>query len=168
MADSIRNSACIAAGFRLANSVVYIEAADLSYQVGPVALWAYAEMTCGFIVICIPCVPRILLESGAWRRFRKSAGMKVTTGRTGASSKANSAMRSKNMRSQGDSYLELDDHELKAMGSESTEHLRDTKYGQQGAGIVRTTQVTITQGSDSPRDARGPQPHYTRDAQWEV
>ena len=143
----------------------------MSYQVGPVALWAYAEMTCGFIVVCIPCVPRILLESGAWRRLKKNVGLNVTTGLTGANTtkrSANSAMRPKNMRSQGDSYLELDDHEMKTLGSESTEHLRDNKYQQHGNDIVRTTQVTITQGSEAPRNVKGVQSHYGHNAQWGV
>ncbi|KAK3935732.1 hypothetical protein QBC46DRAFT_396858 [Diplogelasinospora grovesii] len=142
--------ACISAAFRLAVTVIYADAADAIYQIGPVCFWAYAEMTCGFIVVCVPCVPKILLESGVWRKVKKGLGMSVTAG-TAANTKNQtgaSAMRSKNMRSVNNSYLEIDDDtELKTLGSESTEHLRDpyanTKLEK---GIIRTTQVT--QNSD--------------------
>ena len=54
----------MAAAFRLAVTVQYAGAIDPVFHVGPVCLWAYAEMTCGFIVICVPCVPKILHDSG--------------------------------------------------------------------------------------------------------
>lgn len=124
-------------------------------------------MTCGFIVVCIPCVPKILLESGVWRKMKKNVGMSVT-GPTGMNSKmqtgATSGMRSNNMRSANDSYLEIDDTEMKNLNkSESAEHLR-SPYGatSPGDGIVRTTQVMISHDSDMSNDERM---HYQR-PQW--
>lgn len=156
--------ACVAAGFRLAVTVEYAEALDTIYNVGPVCFWAFAEMTCGFIVICIPCVPKILMESGAWRKLKKGLGMSVTTGPTGMTPKMHTgsssavrskAMRSANMRSANDSYLEIDDTELKNLGqSESAEHLRSPYSANPGDGIVRTTQVMVSHDSDMSNDER--------------
>lgn len=153
------DSACVSAAFRLAVTVQYAEAADAIYQIGPVCFWAYAEMTCGFIVICVPCVPKILMESGVWRKMKKGLGMSVTTG-TNQNQTGPSALRSKNMRSVNKSYLEIDDTELKDIKTESTEHLRDQYVTGHEKGIVRTTQVTVTQNSD---DAETMYDHRT---QW--
>lgn len=134
---------------------------DAIYNIGPVAFWAYAEMTCGFIVVCVPCVPKILMESGVWRKLKKSLGFSVTSvtanNQTGAS-----AMRSKNMRSVNKSYTEIDETELKNFRSESTEHLRYPP-GKLEKGIVRTTQVTVTQNSDT---SNGEEKMYGHPTQW--
>jgi hypothetical protein len=108
-------------------------------------------MTCGFIVVCVPCVPKILMESGVWRRMKKTFGMNVSSGGTPGNTigqSGASALRSKNMRSVNKSYLEIDDTELATMGSESTEHLRDP-YVNVEKGIVRTTEVKVTQNLDN-------------------
>lgn len=107
-------------------------------------------MTCGFIVVCVPCVPKILLESGVWRKVKQRLGMSVTAAPSKPkNTTAGSTVRSKNMRSVNNSYLEIDDDtELKNLGSESTEHLRDPYSPGLEKGIVRTTQVTVTQNPD--------------------
>jgi hypothetical protein len=143
--------ACVSAAFRLAVTVQYAEAVDSIYNIGPVCFWAYAEMTCGFIVVCVPCVPKILLESGVWRKVKKGLGMSVTEGAPSNSKNptGGSTLRSKNMRSVNNSYLEIDDDtELKNLSSESTEHLRDPYSTRREKGIVRTTQVTVTQNAE--------------------
>lgn len=114
-------------------------------------------MSCGFVVVCIPCVPKILLESGVLRKLKKGVGMSVTTGATGGvTSKqtiSSSGMRSKTMRSADDSYLEIHDTEMKNLGaSESAEHLRSPYADHPGVGIVRTTQVIVTHDSDMSND----------------
>ncbi|KAL0940389.1 60s ribosomal protein l36 [Colletotrichum truncatum] len=147
--------ACISAAFRLVVTIQYAAAQDAIYYIGPVCFWAYAEMTCGFIVVCVPCIPKILLESGVWRQIQKTFGLSVTgksgaTGGTGGTSGSSrnragsSAKRSKNIRSVNNSYLEIDDTELKTFQSESTEHLRDPidPHAKLDKGIVRTMQVT--------------------------
>ncbi|KAF9872899.1 hypothetical protein CkaCkLH20_09762 [Colletotrichum karsti] len=165
--------ACVSAAFRLAVTVSYAEAADTIYHIGPVCFWAFAEMTCGFIVVCLPCAPKILLESGVWRKMKKGLGMSVTAGATGASGtgmtpknrSGSSAMRSKNMRPAGNSYLEIDDTEMKTFQSESTEHLReDPRANKLDQGIVRTTQVTVTQNSDTSSGKEGMYSHQA--PQW--
>lgn len=109
-------------------------------------------MTCGFIVVCVPCVPKILMESGVWRKIKKGLGMSVTAGGTPGNTlgkSSGSAGMSNNMRSANKSYLEIDDTELTTLGSESTEHLQNPRVRDAEAGIVRTTEVKITQNVDS-------------------
>ena len=147
--------ACVSAAFRLAVTIRYAGATDVIYNVGPVCFWAYAEMTCGFIVVCVPCVPKILLETGIWRKMKMRLGLSVTTGTPSNTRNltGSSAIRSRNMlsgnKSGNKSYLQVDDEtELKDFGSESTEHLREQYVPKSENGIVRTTQVTVTQNSD--------------------
>ncbi|SPO00341.1 related to integral membrane protein PTH11 [Cephalotrichum gorgonifer] len=149
--------ACVSAAFRLAVTVQYAEALDTIYHIGPVCFWAYAEMTCGFIVVCVPCVPKILMESGVWRKVKKGLGMSATTGASGASSKGHSGSHSvsisKNKRSVHDSYLEIDDNtEMKNLGSESAENLRGSYPVKMEEGIVRTTRVTVHNSEMSASD----------------
>lgn len=137
--------ACVSATFRLAVTVQYAEALDAIYHIGPVCFWAYAEMTCGFVVVCVPCVPKILTETGVWRKMKKGLGMSVTTAKQSQTDASNTP-RSKNMRSANKSYLEIeDDIELDGLKTESTEHLRQPYVTSSDKDIVCTTQVTVTQ-----------------------
>lgn len=145
--------ACISAAFRLAVTLQYASAVDAVYHIGPVCFWAYAEMSCGFIVVCIPCVPKIFVDTGAWPKLKSTFGMSSSSrGASGATPKIHtghsSATRSKNMRSANDSYLELDDNEMKNLGSsESAEYLRAPQATLEN-GIVRTTQINVTHDMD--------------------
>ncbi|BAE63730.1 unnamed protein product [Aspergillus oryzae RIB40] len=38
-----------------------------------------AEMTCGFFIFCLPCIPKIITETGAIRKIKRVLGMKTTT-----------------------------------------------------------------------------------------
>ncbi|RYP77654.1 hypothetical protein DL771_001022 [Monosporascus sp. 5C6A] len=138
-------SACVSAAFRLAVTVQYAEAEDAIYSIGPVCFWASADMTCVFIVVCAIGVPKTLFESGVWRKVKKGRGLSVTGGTsvTPKNRAGSRATRSKNMRSVKNSYLEIDDTELKTLHSESTEHLREPP-AKLDEGIVRTTKVTVT------------------------
>ena len=37
-------------------------------------LWATGEMSCGFFVACMPCLPRVLRESLIWCKIRSALG----------------------------------------------------------------------------------------------
>ncbi|KAK8065058.1 hypothetical protein PG997_011805 [Apiospora hydei] len=49
--------ACIAGGFRLGTTVVYLRDHDLTYSVSSVIMWAIGEMTSAFLVLCVPAIP---------------------------------------------------------------------------------------------------------------
>jgi hypothetical protein len=52
------------------------------YFIGPLLFWACAEMTCGFFILCVPCLPKVIKESGlrayASRVFGRSWGSSAT------------------------------------------------------------------------------------------
>ncbi|KAI1207046.1 uncharacterized protein F4807DRAFT_212163 [Annulohypoxylon truncatum] len=136
--------ACISAAFRLGVTVTYATDPDTTYTFGPVIFWAFAEMTCGFIIACLPSTPKILKDHGILHKMKRMAksfvGMKNSTLRstkptTGTGTNPNST------------YRKIDEYgvQMKDLkNSESTEQLRDDsiKFDQ---GIVRTTRVTIKQ-----------------------
>lgn len=54
------------------------------FALGPLVFWATAEMACGFFIVCVPCIPKILQQTGALGTIRKALGM--STGRATADS----------------------------------------------------------------------------------
>lgn len=137
------------------------------FALGPLVFWATAEMACGFFIICVPCMPKILQQTGVLRRIKRALGM-PTGGPTGDSGGAAGGYRvgggSGGARSRGpggssisgtgpDSYYKLEEDggiaagavamgDLKA--SESTEHLRDNPGKPAGTAPVPVAAATIT------------------------
>ncbi|KAI1414128.1 hypothetical protein F5Y13DRAFT_179104 [Hypoxylon sp. FL1857] len=137
--------ACIAAAFRLAVTVTYATEADTVFTFGPVIFWAFAEMTCGFVIACLPSTPKILKDHGVLHKMKRAArsivGLKNSTLRT--TNKANAS----SVTNPNSTYRKIDEYgvQMKDLNpSESTEKLRDdtSKFDQ---GIVRTTRVTVKQ-----------------------
>lgn len=54
-------------------------APDQMYYFGDLAFWCIAEGTCGFFIICVPCMPKIIKETFFGRRIRSILGFKRTT-----------------------------------------------------------------------------------------
>ncbi|OQE34878.1 hypothetical protein PENCOP_c015G07554 [Penicillium coprophilum] len=117
--------ACISAAFRLETTIAHGRSADAVWTLPPLAFWATAEMTCGFFIVALPCIPKIMMETGAGAKIKSILGMSSL----GNSSKRNwesegtgqSSNPSKLGRSTTDNtYYNLDT--LKS--SESTEYLR--------------------------------------------
>ncbi|KAE8152515.1 hypothetical protein BDV25DRAFT_137834 [Aspergillus avenaceus] len=127
--------ASMAAAFRLHTSVVHGKATDSIYQLAPLAIWSAVEMTCGFIVVCLPCIPRILSEVAS---AKKGLGTKVTS--TGPS---------RDLETYGGVWTGSDNAccapgsmhmtQFKGSESESTEQLHESSRA-----IVRTTEITVT------------------------
>ncbi|SCO54175.1 related to integral membrane protein PTH11 [Fusarium fujikuroi] len=55
--------ACIAACFRLSHTVTFSREADRMYYIGSLLFWAWAEMTAGFFILSVPCLPKFVKES---------------------------------------------------------------------------------------------------------
>lgn len=68
----ICRSAVVCASFRLAVTVNYSFADDWTYAISPLALWCLAELTCLFIVFCVPSVPKAFHLFLSWSRNRSS------------------------------------------------------------------------------------------------
>ncbi|RAL16576.1 uncharacterized protein BO97DRAFT_467884 [Aspergillus homomorphus CBS 101889] len=64
--------ASIAACFRLAHTVSFAKTADQMYMIAPLLFWAFAEMACGFFIFSMPCLSKLLMDSGLRRKLRIS------------------------------------------------------------------------------------------------
>lgn len=145
-----KNRACISAALRLQTTVVHGKSKDAVWTLPPLAFWALAEMTCGFFIVSLPCIPKILKETGAGSKIKRSLGISSggntskqqwESGGTGPLSNHSRLAGS----TASNAYYRLDP--LKS--SESTEYLRK---GSQDVGITRTTKISVMQEGDG--DAR--------------
>ncbi|KAL7937156.1 hypothetical protein V8C35DRAFT_216624 [Trichoderma chlorosporum] len=145
--------AIVAASFRVDVTVNHGRSADSIYTLGPIVFWASAEMTCGFFILCVPCIPKIIQEAGIIPAIKKGTSM------FGSGSKSNQASNgyargggtTKTSVSANKDYYQLDEDGVNMKNlSESTEHLHQ---GSQGAAITRTTRVTVTNDSRSLSDS---------------
>ncbi|KAJ5218878.1 uncharacterized protein N7498_000977 [Penicillium cinerascens] len=66
--------ASVAACFRLAHTVAFAQDSDSMYLIGPLLFWACAEMTCGFFIFSVPCLSKLIMESGLSRKVKNSLG----------------------------------------------------------------------------------------------
>ncbi|KAL4983731.1 hypothetical protein BDW68DRAFT_168277 [Aspergillus falconensis] len=144
--------ACVSAAFRVAVTVAHGRSADAVYTLGPLAFWAEAEMTCGFFVICLPCVPKIIKESGVAERIKKlTKGSRENYNSGYKSYEPSSGRYASGQRAEFDK-LDEDAVQMKPLpleASESTERLHgDGEENAAGIGmaITRTTQFTMTEG----------------------
>lgn len=143
----------MSAAFRLTVTIFYDDATDTVYTIGPVIFWAFAEMTCGFVVICMPAVPKLLMDTGIGKKIKKSIksclGMKnTTTSATNPIATFGSQPISKRQNT-SNSYRKMDEfdmplEDLKLSASESTEYLRNGHHKTNSTSIVRTTEITVT------------------------
>ncbi|KAB2569228.1 hypothetical protein DBV05_g12097 [Lasiodiplodia theobromae] len=154
--------ASVAACFRLAHTVAFSKTTDSMYLIGPLLFWACAEMTCGFFVLSIPCLPKIVKESPLPRNLKKALGLSSKTAeasngynssgyvygsRSGSHhiSKVSKSGVATNsycmMNEEGTSLSNLD-------RSESQEQLRESRSynvdGKTTVQVTHTTEITVT------------------------
>ncbi|ELQ41208.1 hypothetical protein OOU_Y34scaffold00290g5 [Pyricularia oryzae Y34] len=150
--------AVISAINRVAVTVTYADAADVTYTLGPVVFWAFAEMTCGFVISCLPAAPKLVREHRVFHRIKAKLGMKLTTARSGASGSNLSRGTTLNNTQQGTApgssaggakaWRKLDDesHQLDNMTkSDSTEYLQREAKSEFATpdNVIRATTVTV-------------------------
>ncbi|PTB78499.1 hypothetical protein M440DRAFT_1329145 [Trichoderma longibrachiatum ATCC 18648] len=135
--------AIVAAAFRLDVTIQHGADPDSIYSLGPIVFWASAEQTCGFFILCVPCLPKIIQEAGIIPAIKKGTGMM----HSGSNSKhtGSSFARGGNTKtsvSANKDYYQLEEEGMNMKNlSESTEHLHT---GSHGPAITRTTRVTVT------------------------
>ncbi|KAB8202983.1 hypothetical protein BDV34DRAFT_227880 [Aspergillus parasiticus] len=135
--------ACASAALRLDTIVMYRNATDPLYSLAPVVLCSMAEMMCGFFIFCLPCIPKIITETGAIRKIKRVLGMKTTTNKpSGYSENYGTAMSA-----YGSSSYKMSNNirREKQKGSESMEYLHESIL--EAGGIIRTTHTTVTEES---------------------
>ncbi|RMJ10260.1 hypothetical protein CDV36_010106 [Fusarium kuroshium] len=155
--------ACISAAFRLASTVAYGDSPDGVYNLGPLIFWATAEMTCGFFIVCVPCVPKILRESGVLAKIKKAIGMATRSKSTNQKSDQYGDQyaltpHGKMSTTVSNAYYKLDEDgvpmkDMNRDGSESTEHLHDGPQSD-SPGITRTTQIIVSETARGAHDER--------------
>lgn len=160
------SSACVSAAFRLAVTITYGKSSDAIYYIGPIGLWGTAEMTCGFFIVCVPCIPKTLKESGTLRKIKRAFGM--TTQTTNVNSKdrymtGSSTRGNRTTTTTSNAYYKLDEETGIAMkhmqGSESMENLRHPRDPKAG-NITRTITVTQDYRSSSGETGTSPSAGY--------
>ncbi|KAL6878973.1 hypothetical protein J3F83DRAFT_271058 [Trichoderma novae-zelandiae] len=143
--------AIVAASFRVDVTVQHGNSPDSIYTLGPIVFWASAEMTCGFFILCVPCIPKIIQEAGIVPAIKKGTGMMAS----GSNSKktGSSFARGGNTKtsvSANKDYYQLEEEGVHMKNlSESTEQLHVAAHG---PAITRTTRVTVTNDSRSVSD----------------
>ncbi|KAI3325752.1 hypothetical protein HD806DRAFT_553010 [Xylariaceae sp. AK1471] len=158
--------ACVAATIRLYETVVFYHSDDLVYAQAGMYLWALAEMTCLFLVFCVPAIPKAFVGRGlkskvktmlSWRGLRSS----TKTAGDGDSQSSSSVQRVRPLsgrlyrQHEGNPSDDLKktpsaDSEFKGPITEITADGHGPTY-QGVAGILCTTQFTaeiITRGAD--------------------
>ncbi|PVH98374.1 hypothetical protein DM02DRAFT_468466, partial [Periconia macrospinosa] len=49
---------CVCGAFRLVSTIGALNADNIVYMVGSIGLWSHGEITAGFLILCVPCVPK--------------------------------------------------------------------------------------------------------------
>lgn len=121
------------------------------YYFGPVAFWCNAEGTCGLIIACVPCIPR-LFKTGIGLKMLRALGFKTLSQPSG-----NYLDPASNIAKRGittaRAYFEIDESlDMTILRtSESTERLRREEEfqpskceDQTGVLVTHTTKVTVS------------------------
>lgn len=65
---------------RLVATIEFGKSEDKMYTIGPVILWATGEMVCGFFVVCVPTLPKVLTESPLAGTIKRIIGLGKSKG----------------------------------------------------------------------------------------
>lgn len=85
-ADYVGKPSAVACSImRLVATIEFGRSDDKMYTIGPVILWATGEMVCGFFVVCVPTLPKVLTESHLAGTFKRIISPR-TSKRTGQNS----------------------------------------------------------------------------------
>lgn len=144
-------------------TTIYVTTAtdDTTYAFGAVALWAQAEMACGFFVASAPTLPRVLRET-PW--LLSALGLQLTPDKTPA--QGNTGLRtfggSGPALAKGfscstvnaEAYCQMPDDDVPLEGFERAESTDQLRHKRTTAGyITATTRVTVSHdtrhGSDN-------------------
>lgn len=149
------------------------------YFIGPLLFWAWAEMTAGFFIFSVPCLPKLLADSPLPRKIKSVLGLSKSNTNPGSGGRSNPIATiggtggSKPSKKTRNGHIELREDGVTMTDmerSESQEQLHHGKqYGYEGAlnpergiTVMRTTQVTESFGSHSDSDLPDNKTPWTR------
>ncbi|RYP19807.1 hypothetical protein DL765_003153 [Monosporascus sp. GIB2] len=149
--------ACLTALLRLVSTLEYAKSSDFSYGFSPLTLYTAAEMTCGFLVMCMPAMPKVFSvlkkKLGIWTGSSKSRSSKSTRQR-----KERARPKSPSEHADERQLFPLTDVRAEGYaGTSSDEHVPDMERG-----IWQTTQFEAVESYD-PNVTRT---EYSRQEQW--
>lgn len=132
------------------------------YFLGPLLFWACAEMTCGFFILSMPCLPKIIAESGLPRKLKDALGISFKSNSASHTNSKYGQRSGSRQRSKtgitSDSYYNIEENSTPMSNlnrSESQERLRDSRYvrdAKKSVHVTRTTQITVENISPSGSD----------------
>lgn len=146
------SSASLAACFRLAHTVSFATQADSMFLIGPLLFWACAEMTCGFFIFSMPCLSKMVMESGLPRKVKSALGISAPRSSSPSYENSNSAPNNKPWKKKNKTettWSTLGDYDIPLStpgASESQEHLHDARPHERAESIhvLHTTKVTVS------------------------
>ncbi|KAE8153296.1 hypothetical protein BDV25DRAFT_169179 [Aspergillus avenaceus] len=151
--------ASIAAIFRLVRTVSFASRADSMYLIGPLLFWACAEMTCGFFIFSVPCLSKLIMDSGLRNKISSALGNsdKSETGPSNPGSVFDPRTGSKHVtkawRTSETNYARIEDGAIPMRNrSESLNRLGGEVQGEEGKGaiqVLHTMDVTVTRAGQS-------------------
>ncbi|KAI6080682.1 hypothetical protein F4821DRAFT_250997 [Hypoxylon rubiginosum] len=158
--------ACISAACRLDASIKYTRSTDSLYDGAVLSLWAISEMTCGFLVLCIPTFPRAFSGPGLLSQFTdliKTWSRLPSRWTTQGSNQSWPSDVNAGKRNSTSDYRQVDDHvPLSDMSNKN--HWRFESESNR-SGVLRTTQFTATEHYVSSGDCELSQPDIVQE-QW--
>ncbi|KAG9523715.1 hypothetical protein KCV07_g2301, partial [Aureobasidium melanogenum] len=138
--------ASISATVRLSTTITFSHEDDKMYFIAPLLFWACAEMTCGFFVLGVPCIPCLVKTSGLRGKCGSFFGVSL-----GSSNNRSAAHRESNLdKTQDDLPLyTLDRSEL------PRQSLGDGIKDGSNFEVHHKTETTIIRSDLCPRDHSG-------------
>lgn len=131
------------------------------YFIGPLLFWACAEMTCGFFILSVPCLPNLVKHSSIPSRVKSVLGFSRGTKSSRAGSDSYQLSKHGQKSKMGmtpESYFQLEESRgvtvSSIVASESQERLRREDEERQNAaasmkayGVTRTTEISVVTGT---------------------
>jgi hypothetical protein len=127
------------------------------YLIGPLLFWACGEMTCGFFIFSMPCLSKMIMESGLPRKVKNALG--ISGARSSSPSYENSnpvPPHPKNWKKNNTETIwsKLDDYDIPLASTgapESQENLHYTRSRDRTNSIqvIHTTDVTVSRENHS-------------------
>ncbi|KAF1977700.1 hypothetical protein BU23DRAFT_550379 [Bimuria novae-zelandiae CBS 107.79] len=74
---------CVCGAVRLVSTTKALGADDITFNVGPIGLWSVGEITSGFLVLCVPSVPKAFRDSFFSRKISDLANRFSRNSRSG-------------------------------------------------------------------------------------
>ncbi|KAI0003183.1 hypothetical protein F4779DRAFT_109518 [Xylariaceae sp. FL0662B] len=140
----------VIAGFRISSCLTYLKSSDIVYDASAVALWAHAEITILFLVVCVPSIPKAVGSIRPVSMYRSLKSWVTSLMRTGTGEGA-SWPRSTAKVQNNTSYRQIYEHSLEPIdGSRKALYVQNIpKTEVENGSILRTTHFIRTDEQDS-------------------